>query len=141
MLRWFLYSLTHCIKEVTKGKMCWILDLKELAYEVKTAWYRVIPCNLYQNTDPIVFALFVSLYFWLTVSKGHQGQYFWTLDLKALAYEAATAWNRRIFCKTLKLLIKLYLVLLNGSKRLSEVRYFEIKWICLPMRQIQPETG
>ena len=31
------------------------------------------------------------------------------------------------------------MVLLNGSKQLSEVRYFEIKWICWPMRQIQPE--
>ena len=33
------------------------------------------------------------------------------------------------------------MVLLNGSKRLSEVRSFEIKWICRHMRQIQPETG
>ena len=31
--------------------------------------------------------------------------------------------------------------LLNVSKRLSKVKYFEIKWICWPMRQIQTETG
>ena len=42
--------------------------------------------------------------------------------------------------KILKLLIKLYLVLLNGPKRLSEVRYFEIKYICWPMRQLRTET-
>ena len=56
-----------------------------------------------------------------------------------LGYEADTAWNREIPCKILKFLIKLYLVLLNISKRLTEVRYFEIKWICWPIRQIQPD--
>ena len=75
------------------------------------------------------------------IKEGIKGNIFWTLNLKVLAYEAATAWNRGIPCKTLNFLIKLYLVLLNVSKRLSEVRYFEIKWICWPMRQIQPETG
>ena len=43
----------------------------------------------FQNTDPIVFVLFIFL-FLLTVSKRHQRQYRWTLNLKVLAYEAAT---------------------------------------------------
>ena len=34
-----------------------------------------------------------------------------------------------------------FIVILNVSKRLSEVGYFEIKWIWWPIRQIQPETG
>ena len=58
-----------------------------------------------------------------------------------MTYEATTAWNRGIPCKILTFIIKLYLVLLNGYKRLSEVRYSEIKWICRPIRQMQPVTG
>ena len=64
-----------------------------------------------------------------------------------LACEAATDWNRGIPHKILNFLIKLYffvswfIVLLNISKRLSEVRYFEMKWIYRPISQIQPETG
>ena len=69
------------------------------------------------------------------------GKIFWRLNFKVLAYEAATAWNRGIPCKIWNFLIKLYLVLLNESKMFSEVRSFEIKWICRPIRYIQPETG
>ena len=58
-----------------------------------------------------------------------------------LAYEVATAWNRVIPCIILTFLIKLGLVLLNTSKRLSKVRSFDNKWICRPIGQIQPETG
>ena len=84
----------------------------------------------------IYFSIFDLLY-----QKGYQRQNFWILNLKVLAYEAASAWNRGIPGKILNFLIKLYLVLLNGSKMLSEVRSFEIKGICRPIRQIQPETG
>ena len=84
----------------------------------------------------VYFSIFALLY-----QRGYKRQYFYTLNLKVLSYEAATAWNRGIHCKILTFLIKLYLVLLNGSKRLSEVRSFEIKWIYRPIRQIQPETG
>ena len=84
----------------------------------------------------VYFSIFDLLY-----QRGYQRQYFWTLNLKVLAYDAATSWNRVIPCKILTFLIKLYLVLLNGSKMLSEVRYFEIKWICRPRRQIKHETG
>ena len=64
-----------------------------------------------------------------------------------LAFEAATDWNRGIPCKIFKSRIKLYLffscyiLLLNASNRLSEVRPFQNKRICWPMRQIQRETG
>ena len=37
LLRYFLYSLTYCIKEVIKGKIFWRLKLKALAYEAATA--------------------------------------------------------------------------------------------------------
>ena len=84
----------------------------------------------------LYFSIFDLLY-----QTGYQRKYFWTLNVKCLAYEASTAWNRGIPCKILTFLIELYLVLLNGSKRSSEVISFEIKWICCPMRQIQPETG
>ena len=110
-------------------------------HEAHTAWNRVIPCIFFQNTDPVVFVLFNSIYFYLLYQRGYQRQYFWTLYLKLLAYEAATAWNRGIPCNIWNFLIKLYLVLLNGSKMLSEVRSFEIKWICRPIRQIHPKTG
>ena len=93
-----------------------------------------------------LFCLFFYLIY-LLYKRGYQRQYFWTLHLKVLAYESATAWNRGISCIVLKFLIKLYffspafLLFLMYQKKLSEVRYFEIKWICWPLRQIQPETG
>ena len=46
---------------------------------------------IFQNTDPIVFVLFIYLFFDLLYQIGYQRQYFWTLSLKVLAYEAATA--------------------------------------------------
>ena len=67
---------------------------------------------------------------------------------KVPVYEVATAWNRGIPCNFSKYwsncICFIYSFLyfwFNISKRLSEVRSFEIKWICWPMRQIQPETG
>ena len=90
----------------------------------------------------VYFSIFDLLY-----QRGYQRQYIWPLSLKGFAYEAATAWSRVTVCKILNFLIRLYLFCLliycftSCIKRLSEVRYFEIKWICWPMRQIQPETG
>ena len=107
------------------------------SYDLKQGNPLQIFCKHWSNCICFVhFSIFDLLY-----QRGYQRQYFWALNLKVLAYEAATAWNRGIPCKILTFLIILYLVLLNGSKRLSEVRYFEIEWICRPIRQIQPETG
>ena len=44
----------------------------------------------FQNTDPIVFFIYFSI-FDLLYQRGYQRQYLWTLNLKVLAYEAATA--------------------------------------------------
>ena len=44
----------------------------------------------FPNTDPIVFVFNFSI-FELLYQRGHQRQYFWILNLKVLAYEAATA--------------------------------------------------
>ena len=41
---------------------------------------------LFQNTDPIVFVLFISYIFDLLYQRGYQRQYFWTLHLKVLAF-------------------------------------------------------
>ena len=65
-------------------------------------------CNIFQNTDRIVFVFYFYLFSDLLYQRGIQGQYFWTLYLKGLAYEAATTRNRGIPCKILKFLIKLY---------------------------------
>ena len=111
------------------------------AYKADAALSRGIPCIFFKI--PIQLYLLRSFLYSLTycIKEVINGKIFRWLTLKVLAYEAATAWNRVIPCRILTFLIKLYLVLLNGSKRLSEVRYFEIKWICRPIRQIQPETG
>ena len=143
----FLYSLTYCIKEVIKGKIFWRLNEKILVYEAATAWNRRL-LQFFQNNDPIVFVLFISISFDLLYQRGYQRQYFWTITLKVLAHEAPTALNRGITCKILKSLIKLYLFCLLFyffyvlyKKRLSEAITFEIKWIYWTMRQIQSETG
>ena len=120
LLRSFLYSLNYCIKEVIKSKIFWRLNLKVLAYEAATAWNWVIPCNFSKHLPNCICFIYFSN-FELLYQRGYQGQYFWTLNLKVLAYEAATAWNRGIHGKILKFLIRLYLVLLIGSKSLSEV--------------------
>ena len=68
LLRSFLYSLTHCIKVVIKGKIFWRLNLKVPAYEAATAWNRGIPCKFFKTLIQLyLFCLF--LCFRLTVSK------------------------------------------------------------------------
>ena len=110
------------------------------AYKADTAWNRGIPC--------IFFKILIQLYllrsflysFTYFIKEVINGKILWRLNLKVLAYEAATAWNRGIPFKISTFIIKLYLVLLNWSKRLLEVRSFVIKWICRHIRQIHPET-
>ena len=46
---------------------------------------------IFQNTDTIVFVFFFFSIFDLLYQRGYQSQYFWTLNLKVLAYEVATA--------------------------------------------------
>ena len=64
----FLYSLTYCIKDVIIRRIFWRWNKIVLAYEAATAWNRGIVWKKKQNTGPIVFVLFISL-FLLTVSK------------------------------------------------------------------------
>ena len=93
LLRSFLYYLTYCIKEVIKGKIFWILNLKMLAYEAATAWNRGIPCNFSKHWSNCICFVYLSI-FDLLYQSGYQRHYFWTWHLKVLAREAATAWNR-----------------------------------------------
>ena len=99
------------------------------------------PLAIFFKTLIQLYLFYLFLYFWLTVSKRVSREIFLDIKLLVLAYEAATSWNMGIPCKTLKFPIKLYLVLLNGSKRLPEVISFEIEWMCRPIRQVKPETG
>ena len=49
-----------------------------------------------------LYSFYLFFYFYLLYKRGYQRQYFWTLKLKVLAYEAATAWNRWIPCNCSK---------------------------------------
>ena len=50
-----------------------------LVYEATTAWNRGISCNFFQNTDPIVFVLFISLFLTYCIKEGIKGN---ILDIK-----------------------------------------------------------
>ena len=139
LLHLSLHYLTCYIKEVINGKIFRIFK-NGLAYEAGKTWNRGIPCNFSKHWSNGICFIYFSI-FELLYQRGYQRQNFLTLILKVLAYKKATVWNRWIPCKILSFIIKLYLVLLNGSKRLSEVRFFEIEWICRLISQIQPETG
>ena len=43
------------------------------AYEAATAWNGGIPCNFFQNTDTIVFVLFISLFSTYCIKEGIKG--------------------------------------------------------------------
>ena len=101
LLRSFIYSLTYFIKEVIKGKIFWRLNEKRAGLWGSYVLKQGNPLQFFLNTDPIVFVLFISIFFDLLYQRGYQRQYFWTLNLKVLAYEADMPWNRVIPCKIL----------------------------------------
>ena len=104
----FLYSLTYCVKEVINGKIFWRLNEKRLAYEAATAWNRGILCNFSNHWSNCICFVYFSI-FDLLYQRGYQRHCFWILNLKVLAYETATAWNRGIPGKILNFLIRSYL--------------------------------
>ena len=86
---------------ILNGKNCW--PMKQLRPE--TGECLVIFSKHWSN-----FICFVYFYIFDLLYEGeHQRHYFWTLNLKVLAYEADTAWNRGIIFKILKSGIRLYL--------------------------------
>ena len=120
----FLYSLTYCIKKVIKGKIFWRFYEKSASLWGSYVLKQGNPLQFCK----ILIQLYLFFYFYIfdfLHQRGYQRQYFWTLYLKLLCYEAATSWNRGIHCIIQKWLIKLYffvscfIVLLNVSKRLS----------------------
>ena len=141
-----LYYLTYCIKEDIKGKIFWRLNEKVPAYVAATAWNRGIPCKFSKHWSNCI--CFVYFYiFWLTVSKRVSKEIF--LDIKFEIFglwgsyflkQENTLQNLKITNQII-IFVSWFIVLLNVSKRLSEVRYFEIKWICWPMWQIKIEAG
>ena len=52
---------------------------------------------IFQNTDPIVFVLFISLFLTFFNQRGYQRQYFWTVNLKVLAISEWTRSEERPF--------------------------------------------
>ena len=77
-------------------------------YEAATAWNRGIPCIFSKYLSDCICFFYFSI-FELLYEIGYQRQYFWTLNLNVLDYEAAMFRNRGIPYKHLKLIIKLYL--------------------------------
>ena len=90
LLRSFLYYLTYCIREVIKGKLFWILNEKSSGLWGSNSLKQGNPVQLFQNTDPIVFVLFIFL-FWLTVSKRVSKAIF--LDIKC---KSVGLWGRYV---------------------------------------------
>ena len=43
------------------------------------------PLAIFQNTDPIVFVLFISLLFELLYHRGHQRKYIYRINLKSVS--------------------------------------------------------
>ena len=91
LLRSFLYSLTYFIKEVIKGKIFWRLNLK--CWSMRQLWSETEESlAMFQNIDPIVFVLFISLFLTYCIKEGIKGKIFWTLNLKVLASTCFTNW-------------------------------------------------
>ena len=107
LLRSFLYDLTYCIKEVIIGTIFFRINKKLLVYDAATAWNRVIPCNFFKTLIQM-YLFYLFFYFWITVSKRIYKAIIVDINFKVLAYDAATAWNRGIPCKIIKLLIRCY---------------------------------
>ena len=107
LLHSFRYYLTFCIKEAIDGKIFWRLNERVLAYVAATAWNRGIPYNFTKHWSNCIIYIYLSI-FDLLYQRGYQSQYLWKLNLKVLAYEAATAWNRGIPSKILNFPIRSY---------------------------------
>ena len=112
LLRSFLYSLTYCIKEVINGKIFWRFIEKSVGLWGSYGLKQGNPLQFFSKhwSNCICFVYFSI--FDLLYQRGYQRQYFWTLHLKVLDYEAATAWNRGIHCKILNFWIISYLFVL-----------------------------
>ena len=100
----FIYSLTYCIKEVIKGKIIWTLNENRAglwgSYWMKQGnTLQFVSKNWLNCICYVYFSIFDLLY-----QRGYQRKYLWLLHLKVLAYEAATARNKGIPFKILKLL-------------------------------------
>ena len=102
------HMLTYCIKEVIKGKIFWRLNKKSTGIWGSYGLKQGNPLQFFSKhwSNCICFLYF--FIFELLYQREYQRQYFWTLNLKVLAYEAATAWNRGISCKILTFIIRSY---------------------------------
>ena len=124
----FLYSLTYCIKEVIKGKIFWILNEKSAGLWGSYGLRQANPLQF------IFKALF--FYFWITVSKWVSKAIFLDITFKSVGLWGRYGLKQGNPLQNLKISNQIvfffsrFVVLFNVSKRLSEVRFFDIKWIC-----------
>ena len=88
LLRSFIYSLTYCIKEVIKGKIFWRLNKKSVGLWGSYALKQGNPLQFFQNTDPIVFVLFISLFLNYCIKESIKGN---ILDIK---FKSVDLWCR-----------------------------------------------
>ena len=58
------------------------------AYEAATAWNKGIPCNFFQNTDPIVFVLFIFLFLAYCIKEGIKG------NILGVKFKSVGIWGR-----------------------------------------------
>ena len=72
----FLYSLTFCIKQFIKSRIALRFNETMPAYEAAMAWNMGIPCNFFQNTNSIVFALVILLFFTNCIKESLKGNTF-----------------------------------------------------------------
>ena len=72
----FLYSLTYCIKQVINGKIFWRLNDKSVGLWGSYGLKQGNPLQFFQNTDPIVFVLFISLFLTYCIKEGIKGNIF-----------------------------------------------------------------
>ena len=133
LVRSFLYSLTYCVKEVIKGNIFWRLNEESVGLWGSYGLKQRNPLKFFKTLIRL-YLFYLFLYFWLTLSKRVSKAICLYINLKSVGLWGSYGLKQGNPLQKISFLIKLYLVLLNGSKRLSEVRSFEIKWIYRPMR-------
>ena len=120
-----------------------------LAYEAAMAWNRGSPCNIFQNTDPIVFVLFISLFLTYWIKKVSKA-IFLGITFKSVGLWGSYGLKQGNPLQFFKALIQLYLFYLflyfwlTVSKRVPKAIFLDIKfksvglWVSYGLKQGNP---
>ena len=111
----FLYYLTYCIKEVINGKIFWRLNEKTVGLWGSYGLKQGNAMQFFQNTHPILFVLFISLFLTYCIKEGIKGNMFGHYIYKCWPMRQLRPETGESLAKPLKFQINIYLVLLNGS--------------------------